>query len=91
MQDSGTAIMNAAAQVRRLLIARSGAARRRPRRADDDGDGAVIAPDGRHFGYGDLVASEMLHVQASPQSVLKDPASTNSSTGAFRASIFRPR
>jgi nicotinate dehydrogenase subunit B len=35
---------------------------------------AVVAPDGRRFGYGELVAAEMLHVQAAPQSVLKNPS-----------------
>jgi nicotinate dehydrogenase subunit B len=74
MQDSGTAIMHAAAQVRQLLVAQ--AAQRagvQPEQMTTD-SGAVIAPDGRRFGYGDLVASEMLHVRASPQSKLKDPA-----------------
>jgi CO/xanthine dehydrogenase Mo-binding subunit len=37
-------------------------------------NGAVIAPDRRRFGYGDLVAADMLHVQAQAQSKLKDPA-----------------
>ncbi|HUC50890.1 MAG TPA: molybdopterin cofactor-binding domain-containing protein [Xanthobacteraceae bacterium] len=74
MQDSGTAIMHAAAQVRQLLIGeaakRAGAP---PERMTTD-SGAVVAPNGQRFGYGDLVAGEMLHVQASPQSQLKDPA-----------------
>ena len=35
---------------------------------------AVVAPDGQRLGYGDLVAGGMLHVQAQPQSKLKDPA-----------------
>src|SRR5580698_9817121 len=74
MQDSGTAIQNAAAQVRELLVAE--AARRRDLPADNfrtDG-GAVIAPDGERFRYGDLVPAEMLHIQAQPMSKLKDPA-----------------
>ena len=37
-------------------------------------NGAVIAPDGRRLGYGELVAGDMLHVQAQPTSKLKDPA-----------------
>ena len=37
-------------------------------------NGAVIAPDGRRFGYGDLVAADMLHAQAQARSKLKDPA-----------------
>ncbi len=74
MQDSGTAIMHAAAQVRQILLGeaakRAGA---QPEQMTTE-NGAVIAPNGRRFGYGDLVADEMLHVQASPQSHLKDPA-----------------
>jgi nicotinate dehydrogenase subunit B len=74
MQDSGTAIQYAAAQVRELLIAE--AARRfelGPENLRTE-NGAVIAPDGRRFGYGDLVAADLLHVQAQPTSKLKDPA-----------------
>ncbi|WOH82197.1 molybdopterin cofactor-binding domain-containing protein [Bradyrhizobium sp. BEA-2-5] len=74
MQDSGTAILHAAAQARALLVAEAA------RRFDLPPDGlrtenaAVIAPDGRRLGYGELVASDMLHVQAQPTSSLKDPA-----------------
>jgi CO/xanthine dehydrogenase Mo-binding subunit len=73
MQDSGTAIQNAAAQVRALLVAE--AARRLDLPAGNfrTENGAVIAPDGQRFGYGDLVAGNMLHVQAQPTSKLKDP------------------
>jgi len=74
MQDSGTAIQNAAAQVRELLIAE--AARRLELPADNfrTENGAVISPNGQLLGYGDLVAADMLHVQAQAKSKLKDPA-----------------
>jgi nicotinate dehydrogenase subunit B len=74
MKDSGTAILNASAQVRGLLIAE--AARRLDLPIDNfrTENGAVIAPDGRRFGYGDLVAGDVLHVQAQAKSRLKDPA-----------------
>jgi CO/xanthine dehydrogenase Mo-binding subunit len=74
MQDSGVAIQNAAAQVRALLIAE--AARRLELPAEDfkTEAGAVIAPDGQRFAYGDLVGRDMLHVQAQPKSTLKDPS-----------------
>jgi CO/xanthine dehydrogenase Mo-binding subunit len=74
MQDSGTAIQNAAAQVRELLITE--AARRLDLPAGDfrTENAAVIAPDGRRLGYGELIAGNMLHVQAQPTSKLKDPA-----------------
>jgi CO/xanthine dehydrogenase Mo-binding subunit len=74
MQDSGTAIQSAAAQVRELVVAE--AARRLGLPAENlrTENGAVISPDGRRLSYGDLVASDMLHVQAQPKSKLKDPA-----------------
>jgi CO/xanthine dehydrogenase Mo-binding subunit len=74
MQDSGTAILHAAAQVRALLIAE--AARRLDLPAENlrTENGAVVAPDGRRLGYGDLVAGDMLHVEAQVKSNLKDPA-----------------
>jgi CO/xanthine dehydrogenase Mo-binding subunit len=58
MQDSGTAIQNAAAQVRELLIAE--AARRLDLPADNfrTENGAVISPNGQRLGYGDLVAAD---------------------------------
>ena len=34
----------------------------------------MVSPDGQRLGYGELVAGDMLHVQAQPQSKLKDPA-----------------
>src|SRR6266403_5056288 len=72
MKDSGTAIQNAAAQVRALLIAE--AARRFDLPAENlrTESGAVIASDGRRATYGELVAADMLHVQAQPTSKLKD-------------------
>jgi nicotinate dehydrogenase subunit B len=74
MQDSGTAVQNAAAEVRELLIAE--AAKRFELSVESlwTERGAVIAPDGRRMSYGELVAGDMLHVQAQPQSKLKDPA-----------------
>lgn len=75
MQDSGTAIRHAAAQVRELLIAQ--AAQRLNLSADSlhADNGAVIAPDGTRLAYGALVAPDMLHVAAQPNSKLKDPSS----------------
>src|ERR1700692_3099703 len=74
MQDSGTAIQNAAAQTRELLVAE--AARRLDLPAENlrTENGAVISQDGRRLGYGELVAADMMHVQAQPKSKLKDPA-----------------
>jgi CO/xanthine dehydrogenase Mo-binding subunit len=69
VQDSGTAITHATAQVRQLLIAEA-ATRSGQLRTED---AAVITSDGRRFAYRDLVAGQMLHVQAVPESSLKDP------------------
>jgi CO/xanthine dehydrogenase Mo-binding subunit len=74
MQNSGIAILNAAAQVRAILLAE--AARRFDLGEENlrTENGAVVAPDGRRLAYGELVAADMLHVQAQPKSKLKDPS-----------------
>jgi nicotinate dehydrogenase subunit B len=74
MQDSGTAIQNAAAQVRALLIAEAAKRLELPAENLRTADGAVVSPDGRRLGYGELVAADMLHVQAQANAKLKDPA-----------------
>jgi nicotinate dehydrogenase subunit B len=74
MKDSGTAIQNAAAQVRALLIAEAARRLDQPEADLRTENGAVIAPDGKRLSYGELVAADMLHVQAQPSSKLKDPA-----------------
>lgn len=74
MKDSGTAIMNAAAQVRGILIAR---ASERLSLATDrlkTQDGAVIADDGRRLGFGEIVGDALTQTRAQGQSKLKDPA-----------------
>jgi nicotinate dehydrogenase subunit B len=74
MQDSGTAIQNAAAQVRELLIAEAARRLEQPMENFRTENGAVISSDGKRLSYGELVATDMLHVQAQPKSKLKDPA-----------------
>ena len=74
MQDSGTAIMNAAAEVRGILVAEAAsrlgvdAATLVPR------GGKITAPDGRSLGYGDLVGSLTPDRLAQPGAPLVDPA-----------------
>lgn len=72
VSDGATAVRNAAAQVRELLIA---AASRRfhlpPAQLKAD-RGSVLTNDGRALNYGELVADTRLHVSAKPQSKLKD-------------------
>jgi CO/xanthine dehydrogenase Mo-binding subunit len=71
LQDSGTAIRNAAAQVRELLISSAAARWQLDASQLRAEQGAVIASDGRSLKYAELVAKEFLHVQAQPQSKLK--------------------
>ncbi len=75
MQQSGTAIMNAAAQVRQILIAEAAQRAGLPAQQMRTDHAVVVAPDGRRFDYGQLVSAQMLHVQAAPQSSLQDPSS----------------
>jgi CO/xanthine dehydrogenase Mo-binding subunit len=70
VQDSGTAIMYAAAQVRQLLIAEAATRAGVPADQLRTENAAVIAADGRRFAYRDLVADQMLHVEAAPESSL---------------------
>lgn len=74
MQDGGTAIANACANVR-LLLTRA-AAKRWGAAADTlatNGKAQVTAPDGRSLGYGALAADLSLHVEAIPNAPRRDP------------------
>ena len=73
MSDGATAIQHAAAQVRAIL---AGIAAQRLNVPLSDLTvhlGAVRAKDGRSLRFGELVTGEALHVQAAPQSPLRDP------------------
>jgi nicotinate dehydrogenase subunit B len=74
MQDSGTAIRNAAAQARGLLVAVAAERFGLPAEQLVAADGSVTAPDGRHASFGELVSDGMFHVDAQPVSPLRDPA-----------------
>lgn len=74
MQDSGTAIMNAAAQAREILIGIACERLQQDRGALQVEQGAVVAPNGRRIAYADLVSDRTLHVRAEPHSRLGDPA-----------------
>ena len=75
MQDSGTAIASAAANVRMLLM---GAAATQwgldATTLSTSGDGHVAAADGRRLAYGPLAASLSLHVEASANAPRRMPA-----------------
>ncbi len=75
MQDSGTAIMNAAAQVRALLRDTAAIEFGVAAATLTTADGSVRAADGRSAGYGPLAAKLNLHVAAAPASALKPPSS----------------
>ncbi len=65
MQDSGTAIRNAAANVRMLLLRHAAALLAVPaEQLTTGGDGTVRAPGGRSLGYGEVAARLSLHVEA---------------------------
>jgi nicotinate dehydrogenase subunit B len=72
VQDSGTALRNAAAQVREILIAEAA------RRLKAPGDqlravaGAVVGPNEARITYAELVSANLLHVGAQPAAKLKD-------------------
>lgn len=75
MQDSATAIMHAASQAREILIGLAAKKFDRPAETLKTENGFVVAQDGTRVAYRDLVAGDVLHVQAAPTSKLKDPAS----------------
>ncbi|MGF6229497.1 nicotinate dehydrogenase subunit B [Inquilinus ginsengisoli] len=74
MQDSGTAIRNAAAQVREILLAEAARQMGAPASQLRLEGGNVLAPDGNRRSYGALAAGLSLHVEAKPESKLTDPA-----------------
>lgn len=73
MQGSATAVRNAAAQARALLIAQAAKEWNLPAGRLSDGNGFVNAPDGRKLGYGALAARLSLHVAAESGSPFKNP------------------
>jgi CO/xanthine dehydrogenase Mo-binding subunit len=72
MPNGATAIRNAAAQVREILLARAAerlsviVERLKVR------DGTFVTDDGASVGFGELVRGDMLHVRAQPTSRFKD-------------------
>ncbi len=74
MQDSGTAIMHACAQARGLLMARGAVRHALPVSLLKAENGAIVAPDGKRFSYGERIADETLKIRAQPQSPLIPPA-----------------
>ena len=67
MKDSGTAILNAAAQAREILLAEAAKRLGAPVTAQN---GAAVTADGRRISYGQLVEGKLLSVRAAPESKL---------------------
>ena len=74
MKNSGTAIKNAAAQAREILLMKAAEQLNVPAEGLTVDDGVVVAADGRRVGFGELVADELLRVRAQRQSKLKNPS-----------------
>jgi nicotinate dehydrogenase subunit B len=73
MQDSGTALMNAAAQAREILLGIAAARLRVRKETLSAANGAARAADGRRIPYGELVSDRTLHVRAQPHAALTSP------------------
>ena len=67
MKDSGTAILNAAAQAREILLAEGAKRLGAPVTAQN---GAAVTADGRRVAYAQLVEGKTLSVRAAPESKL---------------------
>ncbi len=74
MQDSGTAILNAAAEVRTRLVDLAAKRFALPPERLAIANGAIRAGDGRTATYAELVTGELLHVKAQPQAAKRDPS-----------------
>jgi nicotinate dehydrogenase subunit B len=73
MQDSGTAVRNAAAQVRTILLGLAASRFKVPADTLTIGDGVIATPDGRRVAYGELVKGNELHRKAAATSDLRKP------------------
>jgi nicotinate dehydrogenase subunit B len=74
LQDSGTAIRNATAQVREILIGEAARRLNVDRAELRAANGTVFGPNDVHIGYGELVRNELLAVDAQPTSRLTPSA-----------------
>jgi nicotinate dehydrogenase subunit B len=72
VQDSGTALRNAAAQVREILIGEAARRLKVPGEQLRAEAGAVTGPNAARITYAELVTANLLHVEAQPVSRLKE-------------------
>jgi CO/xanthine dehydrogenase Mo-binding subunit len=73
LQDSGTAVRNAAAQVREILVGRAAERLALSKDRLRVARGIISADDGRALNYGQLVEGDILHIEALPTSPLTPP------------------
>ncbi|MBB5703954.1 CO/xanthine dehydrogenase Mo-binding subunit [Ochrobactrum daejeonense] len=78
IQNSGTAIRHASAQVREILIAQASAKLGVPADQLKADGGKITGPNGASIGYGEVISEDLLHIQAQPESRLKDPSTYRS-------------
>ncbi|TPJ23621.1 molybdopterin cofactor-binding domain-containing protein [Mesorhizobium sp. B2-7-2] len=74
IQNSGTAIRYASAQVRQILIAKASEKLGAPVEALKAQAGAIVGPNSAKASYGELVSADFLHVDAAADTKLKPPA-----------------
>jgi nicotinate dehydrogenase subunit B len=76
MQDGGTALAIAGANVREILINTAAARLKRdPKTMKTQGDGTILAADGLRLSYGELAAGLDTHIKANPRAPRRDPSS----------------
>jgi CO/xanthine dehydrogenase Mo-binding subunit len=75
IQNSGTAIRYAAAQVRNILLQQAGQRLGIPADQLKAEGGKITGPNGASLGYGAVVSDNLLHVDADPNTRLKSPDS----------------
>ncbi|TPK61170.1 xanthine dehydrogenase family protein molybdopterin-binding subunit [Mesorhizobium sp. B2-4-15] len=73
IQNSGTAIRYASAQVRQILVAKASEKLGAPVEALKAEAGAILGPNGAKASYGELVSADVLHVDAAADTKLKPP------------------
>lgn len=73
IQNSGTAIRYAAAQVRQILLMQASTKAGVPMDQLEAKDGKITGPNGFSISYGEVVAADLLHVDADGQTKLKAP------------------
>ena len=73
LQDSGTAVRNAAAQVREILLGKAAERFALGKNQLRAARGIIAAGDGRCLTYGQLVEGNNLHIEAQPTSALTPP------------------